>query len=149
VTAANQAWSAGQRAALTILVAVLVVCNFPRFLFLAVNSDRPDPNAPMMMFLRQHPEQVYLPWNPLLTSLTDGVDYNFEYGVFDRTLAGVPLSHEEYRSHLPSKMRIVAVRRIQPDSTHGTFLSYLPNLRAIPSPSGLEDWQFYGLSPTH
>ena len=146
VIAANRAWSAGLRAALTIMICVLIGCDTPRFLFLVVNSGHPDPNAPMMTFLRQHPEQVYLPWNPLLTSLSDGKDYDFEYGVFDRALAGVPLSYDDYRSHLPSKMRIVAVRRKQPDSAHGTFLSYLPGLREVPAPQGLEDWRFYGFS---
>jgi hypothetical protein len=149
VTAANRAWSAGRRAALTILIGVLIICNTPRFLFLVHNSSRPDPNAPMMEFLRKHPNQVYLPWNPLLTGLSDGIDYHFEYGVFDRALAGVPLAANVYRSHLPSKMRFVAVRRSQPDSSHGTFSSLLPELQESRAPPGLEEWRFYAFTPAH
>lgn len=147
VSASNRAWSIGQRAALTVLIGVLMVCNTPRFLFLARNLAKPDPNAPMMNFLSQHPKEVYLPWNPLLTGISDGSDYQFEYGVYDRVLAGVPLPGDVYRAHLPTKMRIVAVRRSQPDSGHHTFLSFLPELREIPAPPGLEEWRFYAFPP--
>jgi hypothetical protein len=121
--AANRARSAGQHAILTILVGILIVCNAPRLLFLIYDSKQSDPNAPMMNFLRQHPRQVYLPWNPLLTGLSDGVDYHFEYGVFDRALAGAPLAPDVYWAHLPSKIRYVAARRVLLDANYMKFLN--------------------------
>ena len=144
--AENHLWLASQRALLAALLVVLVSCNTPRLLFLLNNARKPDPHTAMVQFLHAHPQQVYLPWNPLHTRLADGVTYHFEYGVFDRALANVSISSEHFRAHLPTALRYVAVRRNQPDSSRGNFRRYLPDLREIASPAGLEDWRFFEVS---
>jgi hypothetical protein len=97
--------------------------------------------------LRSHPAQVYLPWNPLDTWVAEHRRDHFDNGVFDRALAGRPISREHYRSGLPAHLHWVAIRRGMPLSTFDVFHHYLPGLSQVPSPAGLEDWIFYEVPP--
>lgn len=60
-----------------------------------------------MRYLRKHPGEAYFPWNPLEHLMVDGKLYHFEYGVYDRSLAGYPLTEEEFRRHVPYGIRRV------------------------------------------
>ena len=75
--------------------------------FRAIPSAEAFRNNPLEMalsFSREHPRQVYYPWNPLITLLSEGELYHFDYGVFDRELAGFPVTEENYRKHIPSDL---------------------------------------------
>ena len=138
---------AGMRRAFIGLLLVLAACNLPRLVFLGQTVvGRSEPNAPMLAYLRANPGQVYLPWNPLHTWVAERRRDHFEYGVFDRALAGQPLTYEHYRAQLPPHLRLVAVRKTQPPLRLDMYKHYLAELRPTAAPPGLEDWAFYAVS---
>lgn len=140
--------SSAYRLLLATGLVTLMGCNLPRLGHLAHASwMRADPHRPMMAYLREHPGEVYLPWNPLLTLQADHQLYHFEYGIFDRALAGAPISLAHHRSGLPGNLRVVAVPVGQPDQSHGTYLHYFGPLKQITSPPGLEKWTFLEVPP--
>lgn len=53
-------------------------------------------------YAREHPGRVYFPWNPLLTLMAEQRAYHFAYGVYDRELAGMPVTLEHFRAGLPA-----------------------------------------------
>ena len=85
-------------------------------------------------FAKTHPGQVYYPWHPLATLMAEGELYHFSYGVFDRELAGYPLSEEHFRRHVPPRMRYVAyfepqeryIERYLPEFSHRVVIPELP-----------------------
>ncbi len=71
-------------------------------------------NHPMNLavsYARQHPGQVYFPWNPLLTLMSEQRAYHFAYGVYDRALAGRPVTPEHFRTGLPADIQEVLCAR--------------------------------------
>ncbi|MGE3805060.1 MAG: hypothetical protein AB7K24_10350 [Gemmataceae bacterium] len=60
-------------------------------------------------YLKEHPGEAYFPWDPLAHLMAEGKQYHFEYGVFDRGLAGFPLSDEQFRAQIPGQPRILCV----------------------------------------
>ncbi len=58
-------------------------------------------------YARQHPGRVYFPWNPLLTLMSEQRAYHFAYGVYDRSLAGKPVSTEHFWAGLPVEVEEV------------------------------------------
>jgi hypothetical protein len=76
-----------------------------------VNRDfsRPIETDVVCAFLRQHPGEVYFPWNPLAHVLVEGRFYHFEYGMYDRGLARHPISDEHFRRHLPPRLSLVCI----------------------------------------
>jgi len=80
---------------------------------------------------RQLPEQVYFPWNPLLTYFSDGRFYHVEDGLITRALAGRPVPPAVVKACLPPAMCVVAYHRyaivsfvrslIPPDAKRDTF----------------------------
>lgn len=138
--------AAGRRIILAAIV-VLLACNIPRFGFLAgVALQRPEPNRAMVSYLRAHPGEVYLPWNPLHSWVAERRRDHFEYGVFDRLLAGRPVPEHHYRAHLPPRLRYIAFRKSQSPALVETYRQYLTTLTPAPSPAGLEDWMFLAVS---
>ncbi len=55
------------------------------------------------------PETIYFPWQPLAGLLAEHRLYHFSYGVYDRWLAGRPLTPEHFAAHLPPKMEAMGV----------------------------------------
>lgn len=58
-------------------------------------------------FAKEHPGEVLFPWNPLATLYVDKKLYHFEYGVYDRVLAGFPPDEEHFAKHLPENLNYV------------------------------------------
>jgi hypothetical protein len=88
---------------------------------------RPYENKQEMAFeyVRAHPREVYLPWNPLITLLADNSLYHFEWGVLDRFYAKRPPSENQFREHIPSRMRdIVYLRRPQSTAAQLAFTDF-------------------------
>ncbi|HEY9647431.1 MAG TPA: hypothetical protein V6C88_13720 [Chroococcidiopsis sp.] len=80
---------------------------------------------------RQHPGEVYFPWNPLSTLLGEGRLYHFEFSVIDRNLAGFTVTPEHFRAHIPSAAQFIAFSSYSQESLGNlgaiqTTLDYLP-----------------------
>ncbi len=136
-------------AALVALLVVLMVCNAPRLGFLlrtAVQTD--DPHRRIIAYLREHPGEVYLPWNPLVTWTAEHRRDHFESGVFERVVSGRIPSRAQYLACLPPRLHFLALRRTQTPSCREMYLHYLPAAVEVASPPGLEDWKFYALPPS-
>ena len=54
-----------------------------------------------LRYIERHPGEVYFPWNPLEHLVAEGRLYHFEYGVFDRILAGYPPTADHFRRYIP------------------------------------------------
>lgn len=67
----------------------------------------PESMDEALRYARKHPGQVYFPWNPLLTLMSEQRAYHFAYGVFDRSLARMPLTPEHFRNGLPKDLQEV------------------------------------------
>jgi hypothetical protein len=57
---------------------------------------------------REHPGEVYFPWNLQASLVGSGKLYHFDYAVHDRIISGYAPSEEEIRAHLPPNMRAIA-----------------------------------------
>lgn len=55
-----------------------------------------------------HPKQVYFPWNPSVSLLTQGRLYHLDYALYDREIAGYPPTDRQVLSGLPRQFQYVA-----------------------------------------
>jgi hypothetical protein len=95
-------------------------------------------------FASHHRDEVYFPYDPLSTLLTDGKLYHFDYGLFDRRLAGFEVSEDVFRAHLPSHMRYVMYPRwVAAADTPRESVRRLPEFSSIVRLRGFEDWDVY------
>ncbi len=62
-------------------------------------------------FAREHPAEAYFPWHPMASLMAEGELYHAGYGLFDWTLADLPVSDERFRKHLPTGLRYVAFQQ--------------------------------------
>jgi hypothetical protein len=76
---------------------------------LALNTKDPAwrENRAAELYIRKHPGEVYFPWHPLAHLAAEGKLYHFEYGVFDRGLAGFPVREDHFFRHIPPRTRLV------------------------------------------
>ena len=95
-----------------------------------------------MRYMERHPGDVYFPWNPLEHLAAEGRLYHFEYGVFDRILAGYPPTAEHFRRHIPEHTRLVCY---PPGTTVGdqVTLKYLEGFREKVQIDELPKWECY------
>jgi hypothetical protein len=61
----------------------------------------------VVRYLKAHPGDAYFPFRPLEHLAVEGRLLHFEYGIYDRMLAGVPVSAEHFRRHIPPGMHLV------------------------------------------
>ena len=59
----------------------------------------------VVRYLKSHPGEAYFPWHPLEHLAIDGRMPHFEYGIFDRALAGRPVSISHLRQYIPPNTR--------------------------------------------
>jgi hypothetical protein len=94
---------------------------------------------------REHPGEIYLPWNPLATLLAENRLDNNEIGAWNRDLAGVPIDDELWRRFLPPRLRVMAFR---PPSGAFTWLpeptARLPEFTLPATIPGLDGWTVLG-----
>ncbi len=62
-------------------------------------------------FARRHPGEVFFATNPLIGLYADGVLYHSITGLNDRHMAGLEMSEEFWRRHLPPRMRVLVLPR--------------------------------------
>lgn len=53
-------------------------------------------------------QQIWLPWNPLVTYFGDGAFYHAEDGIYVRFITGPPVSLAQARAHLPPHFHLMA-----------------------------------------
>ncbi len=93
-----------------VLLAYLMAIERERGRSVEIGPDvlRNNPQQVAYDFVRGHPRQVWLANNPLVTLYADGRLYHFDYGVFDRILAGFPPTERHLWEHLPEELRYVS-----------------------------------------
>lgn len=94
---------------------------------------------------RSRPGEIYFPSNPLSTLVTEGKAYHFDYGVFDRCLAGHSPSPGYLRAHLPPNLRVIAWFHFPP-RVMGDLLPEFSARKAVVDPA-MPQWTIYAASP--
>jgi hypothetical protein len=108
--------SAWMCAALGILVGVApgTVLSLPSRLR-DVHQNAPE--AALHYELR-HPGRAYFPYSPMAGLLSKGRVYHVDFSVYDREIAGYPLTAHQFEGGLPSGFKVVAIPPgEQPQST--------------------------------
>ncbi|MDX2149326.1 MAG: hypothetical protein SFV54_01225 [Bryobacteraceae bacterium] len=100
-------------------------------------------NASAYEYSKRHPGVIYFPWHPLSVYLAERKLYAFELGVADRQAAGVALTRDDLRRHLPAAMRFVAYTGTVPESA----LSLLPECATRLEYTELPGWTVLGCGP--
>jgi hypothetical protein len=83
---------------------------------------------------------VYLPWGVLTTYLATGRLVHFDYALYDRDIAGFPITPEHLRAYLPSKMSMIV---FGPYSQDQYVMRYFPEYSKIISVPELPGWTVY------
>ncbi len=99
---------------LSVLIALYLCFHLMHFSLLQFSMPEAKVYGPVIgayNFAKERPEQVYLPYDPLTTLLTDGKLYHFDYGLFDRRLAGREISREHFEAHIPARIRYILYPR--------------------------------------
>jgi hypothetical protein len=98
----------------------------------------------VQQYSNAHPGEAYFPWYPLPCLLGEGRLYHFSYGVFDRELAGRPMSEKHFLKYVPREARYICFHDApMRDFPEEYVLSYLQNFHEVPAPEGLENWTVY------
>jgi len=90
----------------------------------------------------RHPKQVYFPWNPSVSLLTEGKLYHLDPALADREITGYPLTDMQVLSGLPQNFQYVAIPPGMPLSSKSlarAFAQYRPV-----EISELAGWTVYG-----
>jgi hypothetical protein len=72
----------------------------------AAHSNAPE--AALRYELRR-PGRAYFPCNPMVSLLSNGKVYHVDYSVYDREIAGYPLTAHQFEAGLPSGFKVVAI----------------------------------------
>jgi hypothetical protein len=57
----------------------------------------------------RHPGRAYFPFNPMASLLSSGRAYHVDFSVYDREIAGYPLTRQQFDSGLPAGFTLVAM----------------------------------------
>jgi hypothetical protein len=102
--------------------------------------------AGVIKYIREHKGEVYFPWNPLEHLAVEGKAYHFEYGVYDRKLAGYPLTMEHFRKFIPPNTREVVYPRYV--AGERVVMEYFPGyVKTRNNMPGLPEWSCYEPDP--
>jgi hypothetical protein len=94
---------------------------------------------------RQHPGRAYFPINPLAALLAEGRLTHLDAALFDRELAGFPISAEQLAAGLPLGYQLVAY---PPGKTpRAAILRELVKDKPRIVEPGLKGWRVYSLGP--
>jgi hypothetical protein len=94
---------------------------------------------------RSRPGETYFPANPLSTLVAEGKAYHFDYGVYDRCLAGRRPPPDYLRAHLPSKMKMIAWFHFPP-RVIDELLPEFSAKTAVTDPA-MPQWTMYAAAP--
>jgi hypothetical protein len=97
-----------------------------------------NPEDQVFRVVRERPGEFYLPFMPLVSVMGEDGVYHFSYALYDRQLAGMPVTGERFRAHLPPHLTYVAAYRLPMSHYHSA--AYLPEFtRAVRMPE-LPGW---------
>jgi hypothetical protein len=93
---------------------------------------------------RRHPGRAYFPLNPLATLLAEGRLTHFDPALYNRELAGFPVSQEQLAAGIPAGCELVAYppRQIPRAAILATFLNDKPLVQE----PGLRGWRVYRIT---
>ncbi|HED66765.1 MAG TPA: hypothetical protein ENJ09_14570 [Planctomycetes bacterium] len=130
---------ARRRVALALALLVLAFLPYRRAARAYHVLDGPNLQERTLAFARAHAGEVFFPWNPLVTLLTDGRLYHFEWGVRDREIAGYPPTEAHIRAHLPERLTYVMYPRDVAHRENGPKLVLLEYLKEFSEEVELPD----------
>jgi hypothetical protein len=93
------------------------------------------------VFAREQPGRVYFPWDPLATLMAERRAYHFEYGVYDRVIAGSEPTAAHLAAGVPEKSELV----VYPKADYSRLM-----LRSLPGytlSATTDDWLIYRPAP--
>jgi hypothetical protein len=81
------------------------------FLSLPARVSHVRENAPeaALRYELRHPGLAYFPFNPMASLLSSGTAYHVDFSVYDRELAGHPLTSHQFEAGLPAGFMVVAI----------------------------------------
>ncbi|MDX1978290.1 MAG: hypothetical protein SFT94_11525 [Pseudanabaenaceae cyanobacterium bins.68] len=90
-----------------IIIPLVIFTHLPSFTtskntFQEVLGLADNPRQKEYLYLRDRPGSIYFPWNPLAGLMAEGKLYHFSYALYDRTLAGFPLTQAHFDRYLPA-----------------------------------------------
>jgi len=93
----------------------------------------------------RHPGVAYFPYNPMTSLLMAGKLYDLDFALYDREIAGYPLTPQQLQSGLPHSLLLVALppgQEIQSNALQRLFADFV----RISDPE-LPEWNIYRRSP--
>lgn len=123
------------------LVIVLAVMQLPSVYHVA-SALRALPDAANQKayeFALKHPGELYFPWHPLASLMTEGKLYHFDYGLIDLKVSGYPMSDDHFRANIGSSIKGVAFYQPQSKDT----LKFLPEFTREAAIDELPGWVVY------
>ena len=101
-----------------------------------------NPETAAFAYAMTHKEEVYFPFNPLITLMSEGRVYHFSYALADLDLAGFGLDAEQFRRWIPRELDIVLVPETR--RQYGDYaLRFLPGYGRRPSVPELPGWDIW------
>lgn len=130
------------------LLFLLLVTSIPNFnssrnLFQQVLGLANNRKQLEFEYLDRHPSTIYFPWNPLAELISDGKLYHFSYGLYDRELAGFPISQKHFESYIPKNLKGVGVS--SEDYTKQNYLKEYSKQITVPE---IEDFLIFSKEST-
>jgi hypothetical protein len=92
-----------------------------------------------------HPGVAYFPYNPMTSILTGGKLYDLDLALYDREIAGYPVTPQQFQSGLPHSLLLVALppgQEIQSKALQGFVADFV----RITDPE-LPGWNIYRRAP--
>jgi len=130
--------------AFAVLISLHMAFNLMHFSLLQFSMPEAKVHGPVIgaySFAKAHPGEVYFPYDPLTTLLTDGKLYHFDYGLYDRRLAGEEISDEHFREHIPARLKYVLYPRwTSPQDSPRESFRYLVGFRQTDQFSEMSAW---------
>lgn len=122
---------------------ILILISLPGNLARLANLLHPqkDPSQLAYEYAQRHPNRVYFVWCPLAALYAEGKVYHFDYALYDRELAGYPLTDAQFRAGAPEGSRWIAFPP-QVEVTSRRFKQLLKGYRAG-GDSELPGWRVY------
>jgi len=95
----------------------------------SLRNLRANPSQTAHDYNMRHPGVAYFPCDPMMSLLRDGKLYHLDIALYDREIAGYPLTPEQIRSGLPPGLMLVALppgEQIQSHVLQGAFAGFVP-----------------------
>ncbi len=94
---------------------------------------------------RRHPGRAYFPFNPLAALLADGKLTHFDHALFNREVAGFPISPEQFAAGFPLGCTLVAYPPGQ--QPHAAAIREVIEDQPAAREPGLKGWNVYRVKP--